>query len=60
MEKARGIMRFREEAKSGNGETRNFVGFRGGGAGSFRRGSRRSKGFERGFCRGSGAADDFC
>lgn len=35
MEKARGIMRFREEAKSGNGETRNFVGFRGGGLGRF-------------------------
>lgn len=29
MEKARGIMRFRDEAKSG-GETRNFVGFEGG------------------------------
>lgn len=69
MEKARGIMRFRDEAKSG-GETRNFVGFEGGPRErerrrmSFRRGSRRNKGRgkgrrERVFAEGElGATDD--
>lgn len=67
MEKARGIMRFRDEAKSG-GETRNFVGFEGGPRErerrrmSFRRGSRRNKGGgrrERVFAEGElGAIDD--